>query len=76
MTITTVKAKLRKSKQDQRVAERSCKTSGRESIADVRQEQYMSFRLRHKFSLMVVGSSLSGKKLLRQRVIGKILHRI
>ena len=44
------------------MAERSRKSSGREPIPDVRPEPYLSFRLRHKFSLMVVGPSMLGKR--------------
>ena len=49
------------------MAERSRKSSGREPIVDVRLEPYMSFRFRHKFSLMVVGPSMSGKSYFLER---------
>ena len=59
---TTVKPKLKKIRQDRQVVRHSHKSSERKPIVDVLPEPYPSFRFRHKFSLMVVGPSMSGKK--------------
>ena len=60
---TTVTAKLKNSRQrhDRRVVQICQKSSNKTPTADVLPEPYPNFRLRHKFSMMVVGLSMSGK---------------
>ena len=59
--LPTVRAKLKKIRQDRQVVQHFHKSSERKAIVDVLPEPYLSFRFRHKFSLMVVGPSMSGK---------------
>ena len=58
---TSVKPKLKKIRQHRQVVQHSYKSSERKPIVDVLPEPHPSFRFRHKFSLMVVGPSMSGK---------------
>ena len=60
---TTVTAKLKNSRQrhNRRVVQLCQKSSNKTPTMDVLPEQYPNFRLRHKFSMMVVGPSMSGK---------------
>ena len=60
---TNVKAKLKNSRQrhDRRVVQSCQKSSNKTPTTDVLPEPYPNFRLRHKFSMMVVGHSMSGK---------------
>ena len=60
---TTVTAKLKNSRQrhDRRVVQQCQKSSNKTPIAEVLPEPYPNFRLPHKFSMMVVGASMSGK---------------
>ena len=59
---TTVTAKLKNSRQrhDRRVVQHCQKSSNKTPTADLLPETYPNFRLRHKFSMMVVGPSMSG----------------
>ena len=59
----TVTAKLKNSRQrhDRRVVQLCQKSSNKTPTTDVQPEAYRNFRLRHKFSMMVVGPSMSGK---------------
>ena len=60
---TTVTAKLKNSRQrhDRRVVQSCEKSSNKTPTTDMLPEPYPNFRLRHKFSMMVVGPSMSGK---------------
>ena len=60
---TTQTAKLKKGRQrhDRRVVQLCQRSSNKTPITDVLPEPYPNFRLRHKFSMMVVGPSMSGK---------------
>ena len=62
-------------KHDRRVIQQGQKSSYKTPTADMLPQPYPNFRLRHKFSMMVVGPSMSGK-LLRQRAGGKGPYRI
>ena len=60
---TTVTAKLKNNRQrrDLRVVQLCQKSSNKTPTTDVLPEPYPNFRLRHKFSMTVVGPSMSGK---------------
>ena len=47
------------------------KSSGKEPTADIKQEPYPSFRFRHKFSLMIVGPSMSEKGYFVKEILEK-----
>ena len=58
------KAKTKKNihpRQKRQVAQHLRQASGKEPTTDIKPEPYPSFRFRHKFSLMIVGPSMSGK---------------
>ena len=62
VSTATVTAKLKNSRQtrDRRVVQQCQKSSYKTPTADVLPQPYPNFRLRHKFSMMVVGPSMSG----------------
>ena len=61
--ITTLTAKLKNSRQrhDRRVVQLCQKSLNKTPTIDMLPEPYPNFRLRHKFSMMVVGPGMSGK---------------
>ena len=66
-----VKLKNIRSRQKPRVTQHLQHSLGKEPTADVKPEPYRSFCFRHKFSLMVVGPSMSGKSYFVKEILEK-----
>ena len=68
------KAKTKKNihpRQKREVAQHLRQASGKEPTTDIKPEPYPSFRFRHKFSLMIVGPSMSGKSYFVKELLEK-----
>ena len=58
-------------RQKRRVTQHFRHSSGKEPTADIKPEPYPSFCFRHKFSLIIVGPSVSGKNYFVKEILEK-----
>ena len=68
------KAKTKKNihtRQKRQVGQHLRQSLGKEPTTDIKPEPYPSFRFRHKFSLMIVGPSMSGKSYFFKEILEK-----